>query len=126
MNLLPLHGFTLADIDAALFAATVGGRRHGALGAPVRGHAAAAGRAAPPGAGVLVPLARGPCARISRSIWASRISAAWTSRLSLGGPALLRVLPYSFTVDEVRHKGLSELSLMLYGDQARVLLRPAT
>lgn len=43
----------------------------------------------------------------------------------LGGPALLRVVPYSFTVDEVRQKGLNQLALKLYGEQARVLLRPA-
>jgi hypothetical protein len=43
----------------------------------------------------------------------------------LGGiPAVLRVLPYSFTLDEVRQKGLNEIAVQLLGEQARVLLRP--
>ncbi|QYF94587.1 DUF2868 domain-containing protein [Massilia sp. PAMC28688] len=39
-------------------------------------------------------------------------------------PAVLRVLPYSFTVDEARDRGLSEVATMLLGEQARVMLRP--
>ncbi len=45
---------------------------------------------------------------------------------SLGGKAgILRVLPYSFTVDEVRDKGLTVVAAMLLGEQARVMLRPS-
>lgn len=40
------------------------------------------------------------------------------------GPAVLRVLPYSFTIDEARDKGLAQLATMLYGEQGRVMLRP--
>ena len=44
---------------------------------------------------------------------------------SLGGaPGTLRVLPYSFTVDEARDKGLSTLAGLLLGEQARLMLRP--
>lgn len=39
---------------------------------------------------------------------------------------MLRVLPYSFTVDEVRHKGLGQIAIMLFGEQGRVMLRPST
>jgi len=39
---------------------------------------------------------------------------------------MLRVLPYSFTVDEARHKGLGQLSIMLFGEQGRMMLRPST
>ena len=41
-------------------------------------------------------------------------------------PGVLRVLPYSFTVDEARDKGLSQLALSLLGEQARVMLRPSS
>lgn len=41
------------------------------------------------------------------------------------GPVTMRVLPYSFTVDETRDKGLARVAAMLYGDQARVMLRPS-
>jgi hypothetical protein len=40
-------------------------------------------------------------------------------------PGVLRVLPYSFTVDEARDKGLSAVAAMLLGEQARVMLRPS-
>jgi hypothetical protein len=41
------------------------------------------------------------------------------------GPAVLRVLPYSFTLDERRDHGLSAVAAELAGTQARVMLRPA-
>jgi hypothetical protein len=40
-------------------------------------------------------------------------------------PVTLRVLPYSFTLDERRDRGLSELAAALYGEQTRVMLRPS-
>lgn len=44
---------------------------------------------------------------------------------SLGGtPGTLRVLPYSFGVDEARDKGLNTLAGLLLGEQARLMLRP--
>lgn len=42
----------------------------------------------------------------------------------LGGPAVLRVLPYSFTIDEARDNGLRAVAAMLLGEQARLMLRP--
>lgn len=47
-------------------------------------------------------------------------------KLGVGGPAVLRVLPYSFTVDEARDRGLAAVAAMLFGDQARVMLRPSS
>jgi hypothetical protein len=38
----------------------------------------------------------------------------------------LRVLPYSFTVDEERHRGLGQIAVMLFGELGRVMLRPST
>jgi hypothetical protein len=40
------------------------------------------------------------------------------------GPTLLRVLPYSFTLDEARDRGLSAVAVQMFGEQARVMLRP--
>ena len=39
--------------------------------------------------------------------------------------AVLRVLPYSFTLDEARDKGLAVIAIQLLGEQARVMLRPS-
>ena len=47
-------------------------------------------------------------------------------QLGLGAPAVLRVLPYSFTVDEARDRGLAQVAAMLFGEQARVMLRPSS
>ena len=40
-------------------------------------------------------------------------------------PGMLRVLPYSFAVDEARAKGLVQVASQLMGDQARVVIRPS-
>lgn len=38
---------------------------------------------------------------------------------------VLRVLPYSYTLDEVRHRGLAAIATLLLGEQAQVMLRPS-
>ncbi|MBV7539439.1 DUF2868 domain-containing protein [Duganella sp. sic0402] len=38
----------------------------------------------------------------------------------------LRVLPYSFTVDEQRHRRLQLLATEMFGEQGRLMLRPST
>ncbi len=43
-----------------------------------------------------------------------------------GAGGILRVLPYSFTLDEARDKGLAQIATMLLGEQARLMLRPST
>ena len=40
-------------------------------------------------------------------------------------PGTLRVLPYSFAVDEARSMGLNQVAGQLLGEQARVMLRPS-
>ena len=44
--------------------------------------------------------------------------------IGAGTAAVLRVLPYSFTLDEARDRGLWTVAAMALGAQARVLLRP--
>jgi hypothetical protein len=41
------------------------------------------------------------------------------------GPVTLRVLPYSFTLDERRDRGLSAIAASMFGEQTRVMLRPS-
>lgn len=41
-----------------------------------------------------------------------------------GAPAVLRVWPYSFTLDEARDRGLTVIAARLLGESARVMLRP--
>lgn len=47
-----------------------------------------------------------------------------TMGLSQGGT--LRVLPYSFTIDEQRHRGLQQVAVSTFGEQGRLMLRPST
>ncbi|MFC5547793.1 DUF2868 domain-containing protein [Massilia aerilata] len=47
-------------------------------------------------------------------------------RIGVSGPAVLRVIPYSFTVDEARHKGLASVAAMVLGEQAQLMLRPSS
>ncbi|MEH6438304.1 DUF2868 domain-containing protein [Massilia sp. DD77] len=44
--------------------------------------------------------------------------------IGAGAPALLRVIPYSYTLDEARDRGLWALAAKSLGGQARVQLRP--
>ncbi|MCC2958802.1 DUF2868 domain-containing protein [Massilia sp. IC2-477] len=46
--------------------------------------------------------------------------------IGAGTPALLRVLPYSYTLDEARDRGLWAIAASALGAQARVQLRPAS
>ncbi len=49
-----------------------------------------------------------------------------TQNIGPATPAVLRVFPYSFTVDEGRDKGLNTLAKLLLGERASVMLRPST
>ncbi|OON59117.1 hypothetical protein B0920_25145 [Massilia sp. KIM] len=44
--------------------------------------------------------------------------------IGAGAPALLRVIPYSYTLDEARDRGLWAIAASAFGAQARVQLRP--
>ncbi len=124
LMLLPLQGFSIAEIESLRFSQTqspVGGARWVQLyGATLF---------------LLVVLPRLALAGFAH--WkARRMVRAFPLELEqpyfrkLGdqaganAPAVLRVLPYSFTVDEARDRGLSLVAAMLLGEQARVMLRP--
>jgi hypothetical protein len=47
-------------------------------------------------------------------------------RVGASGPAVLRVVPYSVTVDEARHRGLASVGAMVLGEQAQLMLRPSS
>ena len=49
-----------------------------------------------------------------------------TEKMGPDLPAVLRVFPYSFNVDETRDKGLTTVAKLLLGEKARVMLRPST
>ena len=49
-----------------------------------------------------------------------------TAQAGANEPGVLRVLPYSFNIDEARDRGLSVVAVMLLGEQARVMLRPSS
>lgn len=49
-----------------------------------------------------------------------------TQKMGPDLPAVLRVFPYSFTIDETRDKGLATVAKLLLGGRARVMLRPST
>ena len=56
----------------------------------------------------------------------SRYFRKLTDRIRPVTLAMLRVLPYSFTLDEARDAGLATVARALLGDRARVMLRPVT
>lgn len=122
--LFPLQGFTVAEIEALRFTqapSADGGERWVHLyGATLL---------------LLVVLPRLVLAGVAH--WKARRLAAnfpldleqpyfrkLGDQVGVSGPGVLRVLPYSFTVDEARDRGLSQVAAMLLGEQARVMLRP--
>lgn len=119
-----LQGFSLAEIEALRFSArtpAVGGERWVHLyGATI---------------GLLVVLPRLLLALLA-ALRARRLAQHFPLELEhpyfrrladsigAGSAATLRVLPYSFTLDEARDRGLWTVAAMALGAQARVLLRP--
>jgi hypothetical protein len=125
LAIFPLQGFSLADIEALRFGqvpvSPLGGARWVHLYAATLF--------------LLVVLPRMGLAGAAQ--WRAR---KWTRDFPLdleqpyfrrllkalgGAPGTLRVLPYSFSVDEARDKGLSQLAARLLGEQARLMLRPS-
>lgn len=148
-----LQGFTLADIEALRFGMQAGAgaassAAPGLAGAPgaLSGPASAA-LAGGAGAGerwvhlygatilLLVVVPRVVLASIA-ALRARRLARRFpldlehpyfrklADSIGAGTPAVLRVLPYSFTLDEARDRGLWAVAAMALGAQARVLLRP--
>jgi hypothetical protein len=48
-----------------------------------------------------------------------------SAQVGNAAPGVMRVLPYSYTVDEARDRGLDAIAVALLGEQARVMLRPS-
>lgn len=125
LTIFPLQGFTLAEVDALRFTgatATGGGARWVHLYAATLL--------------LLVVLPRSLLA-IGYQLRASRLRRHFPLDLEqpyfrkLSGqvgnaePGLLRVLPYSYTLDEARDRGLATIATAILGEQARVMLRPS-
>ncbi|HEV7815142.1 MAG TPA: DUF2868 domain-containing protein [Janthinobacterium sp.] len=124
--LFPLQGFSIADIEALRFTQTpspLGGARWVHLYAATLFLLVVVPRL------VLAAAAHWRAARLAGH-FPLDLEQPYFRKLNekLGGggaPAILRVLPYSFTLDEARDKGLSAFAVQLLGEQARVMLRPS-
>jgi len=126
LAVFPLQGFSLADIQALRFVqepSPAGGARWVHLYAATLF--------------LLVVLPRLVLAVVS-AVRARRIARHFpldlgqpyfrllADRVGASGPAVLRVVPYSVTVDEARHKGLAAVAAMVLGEQAQLMLRPSS
>jgi len=120
-----LQGFSAADIEALRFAALVpaaGGKRWVLLYAATLLLLVVVPRL------VLAALAHWRARRLARDFPLDLEQPYFRQlRAKMGGaPGVLRVLPYSFTLDEARDKGLAMVATMLLGEQARLMLRPSS
>jgi hypothetical protein len=121
----PLQGFSLADIEALRFGqppSAAGGARWVHLYGATLFLIVIVPRL------VLAALTGWRARRLSRNFpldLAQPYFRKLADRIGAAGPAVLRVLPYSFTVDEARHRGLAQVAAMALGEQAQLLLRPA-
>ncbi|WUR14906.1 DUF2868 domain-containing protein [[Empedobacter] haloabium] len=124
LTLFPLQGFTLAEVQALHFASGAGATAAGARWV----HLYAATLL------LLVVLPRLVLAGVAalRAGWLARrfpldVTQPYFRQLSdvAGGEAgVLRVLPYSFTLDEARARGLETVAVSLLGERAKVRLLP--
>jgi hypothetical protein len=126
LAVFPLQGFSLADVQALRFV-----QEPSAAGGPRWVHLYAATLL------LLVVLPRLVLALVA-ALRARRIARNFpldlgqpyfhtlADRIGATGPAVLRVIPYSFTVDETRHKGLASIAAMVLGEQAQLMLRPSS
>ena len=125
LAIFPLQGFTLADVEALRFVqepSPAGGARWVHLYAATLL--------------LLVVLPRVVLALVS-ALRARRLAHRFpldlgqpyyrllADKVGASGPSVLRVIPYSFTVDEARHKGLAAVAAMVLGEQAQLMLRPS-
>ncbi|NDP64036.1 DUF2868 domain-containing protein [Polaromonas sp.] len=125
LTIFPLQGFSLADIEALRFgqapSSPLGGARWVHLYAATLFLLVMLPRL------LLAGAAQWRIKKWSRN-FPLELEQPYFRRLlkALGGaPGMLRVLPYSFAIDEARDKGLSQLAARLLGEQARLMLRPS-
>ncbi|WP_426197716.1 DUF2868 domain-containing protein [Massilia sp. DWR3-1-1] len=123
--LLGLQGFTVADIEALRFtnpATPEGGRRWVLLYAATMVLLVVLPRL------LLAAIAHFQAHRRATHVAIDLEQPYFRQlRTGMGGPAgVLRVLPYSFTIDEARDRGLAAVAAMLLGENASVMLRPSS
>jgi hypothetical protein len=121
-TLFGLQGFTLAEVQALNYAGGAQGLQDGARWVHLYGATLALLVVAP---------------RLLLAAWSGLRAAMLTRRFPLdleqpyfrqlddaagGEPGTLRVLPYSYTVDEARSRGLEAVAAQLLGERARVRL----
>lgn len=125
LAILPLQGFSLVDVEALRFGAAVspaGGARWVHLYAATLALLVVLPRL------VLAALAHWRARRLQRRFpldLGGPYFVTLAGRAGATGAALVRVYPYSFTVDEARDKGLAALAQAAMGEQARLMLRPS-
>lgn len=126
MAVFPLQGFSVADIEALHFSqphTPAGGARWVHLYGATLFLLVVAPRMA------LAGYAHWKARRL-RAHFPIDLGEPYFRKLTdaMGGaaPAVLRVLPYSFTLDEARDRGLAQVAAMLLGEHARVMLRPSS
>jgi hypothetical protein len=122
---LPMDGFSLADIEALRFTQTAspaGGARWVHLYAATLLILVVVPRL------LLSAAANWRARRLQRRFpldLKSPYFIALANRAGAGGRPVLRVFPYSFTVDEARDKGLAALAQSALGEEVRLMLRPS-
>ncbi len=124
LALFPLQGFSAADIEALRFGrlpSAAGGARWVHLYAATLLLLVILPRA------LLAALADWRARRLERRFPLDLDQPYFLQLRGKGGGAagILRVLPYSFSVDEARDRGLNAIAAQLLGERARVMLRPS-
>lgn len=123
--LFPMHGFSLAEIEALRFSAkpsSGGGARW------VHLYAATLALVVIPRL-VLAAAGGWRARRLSKNFpldLAQPYFRKLGENLGAGAGAVLRVFPYSFTVDQARDSGLAAIAALTLGERARVMLRPSS
>lgn len=125
MLVFPIQGFSLADIEALRFApgaSAADGARWVHLYAATLAIIVIVPRL------VLAAFAHWRARRLQRRFpldLSGPYFASLAQHAGAAGPAVLRVIPYSFTVDAPRDKGLGTFARAALGDNARLMLRPS-
>lgn len=125
LAVLPIQGFSPADIEALRFGQTAspaGGARWVHLYAATLALLVVLPRL------VLSAAAHWRARRLQRRFpldLGSPYFVALAGRAGATGPAVFRVYPYSFSLDEARDKGIAALAQGAMGEQARLMLRPS-
>lgn len=120
----PLRGFSLADIEALHFpqaSLATGGARWVHLYAATLFLLVVAPRL------ILFGFAQWQARKLTRKFPIDLTHPYFRQfNETLGGaPGVLRILPYSFTIDEARDRGLNSIAAMLLGQRARAMIRPS-